>query len=181
MKRKSPRVTTHFYKLEECRSLILRDVKSLELKIPPLAWFALTAVLMWACARCLPSWSFDFPGRSVLAATFALEGLALAFWGIRDFRRARTTVNPLQPKQASQLVTQGIYRFTRNPMYVGLALLALSGVFYFGNVLCLVFVANLVTCLHFFQILPEERILEDLFPEEYPAYKARVPRWLFQR
>lgn len=155
--------------------------KALELKIPPLAWFAITAALMWACVRWLPQWNFYFPGQTVLAASLVGEGLAVVAAGLYAMREANTTANPLNPERASSLVCHGIYCYTRNPMYVGMMLLGLGWFFYLGNLAALPFLANLGTCLHVFQILPEERTLQEKFADHYSQYRKRVPRWLFIR
>jgi protein-S-isoprenylcysteine O-methyltransferase Ste14 len=63
------------------------------------------------------------PGFAVAAGgVVAVSGLALACWGVIDFRRARTTVDPVHPEKTARLVTDGIYRWTRNPMYLGFVL-----------------------------------------------------------
>lgn len=152
-------------------------LKSLELKIPPLVWVVGCAICMWACAQWLPAFNFNLEHASGLGVLLAALGLAIAVSGILTFRKARTTVNPMRPEQAGSLVTGGPYRFTRNPMYLGM-LLVLGGWFlHLHNLAALVFLPLYVTLLTTFQILPEERAMERLFGSEYADYKAAVSRW----
>jgi protein-S-isoprenylcysteine O-methyltransferase Ste14 len=98
--------------------------------------------------------------------------------GIREFRVARTTVNPLQPGQATSMVTSGIYRFTRNPMYLGMMLLLVAWSAWLGNALALLLAALFVLYIGRFQIAPEERMLSRLFGPDFDAYRGQVRRWL---
>ncbi|MCA9778767.1 MAG: isoprenylcysteine carboxylmethyltransferase family protein [Candidatus Eremiobacteraeota bacterium] len=151
-------------------------MKALELKIPPVVWVVMHIAAMHYSAGLLPNLNFEIsPHWSLLVLSL---GLAVAFSGIAAFRAAKTTVNPLQPDRASSLVIVGIYRWTRNPMYVG-ALLVLTAWFLFlQNWLPMVFLATFVAILTRFQIVPEEQILIGRFGEEYAAYCRRVPRWI---
>lgn len=97
--------------------------------------------------------------------------------GIR-FRRANTTVNPLKPQAASSLVTAGIYRYTRNPMYLGLLFLLVAWAVLLSSPFALLGPVAFVTYISRFQIVPEERVLAALFGAEYAAYQAGVRRWL---
>src|SRR6476659_2863953 len=96
---------------------------SLELRIPPLLVVAATAALMWVVARLVPAARVDILAAGVVAAALALLGFALAAAGVIEFRRAQTTVNPMDPSSTSTLVTGGVYRVTRNPMYLGFVLI----------------------------------------------------------
>jgi len=107
-----------------------------------------------------------------------VAGAAFDLSGLLAFRASRTTINPLQPQRASALVVGGVYRFTRNPMYVGMALFLLAWAVYLSAVLP--FLGPLLFALYItrFQIQPEERVLKALFGAGYLAYAARVRRWL---
>lgn len=94
------------------------------------------------------------------------------------FRRARTTVNPLQPQSASSLVRGGIYSRTRNPMYLGFALVLLGWVVALGSWLGLLVLAGYVVFLNRFQIRPEERALEAIFGPTFLEYRDQVRRWI---
>ncbi len=153
-------------------------MRTLELRIPPAVIALAAAVLMWIGARGLPSLTFPIPGREPLALTFVLAGLLTAGAGVFEFHRARTTVNPLNPGAASALVVNGVYRLTRNPMYLGFAFMLLGLAIVLSNVAAALAVPPYVAYMNRFQILPEERALRALFGVDFEAYAARVRRWL---
>lgn len=95
---------------------------SLKTKIPLPIVGLVFAVLIWAISKAIPTTPMLTEQQSLLAAVILLiTGFGFAISGMVSFRAASTTVNPLQPDQASALVTSGVYRITRNPMYIGLA------------------------------------------------------------
>ncbi|GEQ77703.1 hypothetical protein CTTA_4708 [Comamonas testosteroni] len=94
------------------------------------------------------------------------------------FRRAKTTVNPVKANMASSLVIRGVYRYTRNPMYVGLLITLLAWAMFLANLLTALWAVVFVLYITRFQIIPEERVLTSLFGAEYGAYKGRVRRWV---
>ena len=98
----------------------------LEHKLPPPLVALCVGFLMWLAAHLTESVPLPFGVRVALAVVLACAGLGIAITGVVQFRRARTTTNPLHPEAASSLVRDGIYRFTRNPMYLGLMLILLG-------------------------------------------------------
>lgn len=154
----------------------------LENRIPPPVIDAAFAALMWLLARAYPwaqLWRADATvWPSWVAAVFGLAGLASALAGWLAFRRARTTVNPLSPARASTLVVRGIYRHTRNPMYLGMLLVLAGWGVWLGNVLALLLLPLFVLTLNRLQIEPEERALRARFGEAFTQYAARVRRWI---
>jgi protein-S-isoprenylcysteine O-methyltransferase Ste14 len=116
--------------------------------------------------------------RVGLALVLVLIGLAIGISGIVAFRRARTTISPVNAGAASSLVTSGVYRFTRNPMYLGMLLMLLAWAAFLFKPVALLFVAIFALYINRFQIKPEEQVLSSLFGAEYIAYAARVRRWL---
>jgi protein-S-isoprenylcysteine O-methyltransferase Ste14 len=155
-----------------------KEKNSMELKIPPLLLVVIAAALMWALSLVTPAFMISVPGASVLAVLLAVVGAAVISMGGLVFRRAKTTVDPLNPDRASALVVDGIYRYTRNPMYVGFAMLLVAWAVYLTNVAALLVVVLFVAYIDRFQIVPEERALSSAFGEAYAAYKASVRRWL---
>lgn len=153
-------------------------LKSLELKIPPVALAFLVAALTWGAARLAPAAGFPLPAGRFIAGGLALAGLLVAIEGVIAFHRARTTVNPLQPGAASALVVSGIYRLTRNPMYLGLLLVLFGWALFLANAAAFVGPAVFVLFINRLQIIPEERALTAKFGPEFVAYQARVRRWL---
>lgn len=153
-------------------------MKFLELKIPPVALLLFAAAGMWLIAQLLPALRTPFSGHEVLALTLALAGIAVSLEGVRQFRRARTTVNPLKPGDSSSLVTGGIYRWTRNPMYLGFALALLGWGTYLANPTAFFVLPVFILYMNCYQIRPEEQALRKLFGEAFIAYCTQVRRWL---
>ncbi len=158
-------------------------MKWLELKIPPPLVTLLCAWLMWWLAR----WqgaaaqgltAADRPMATLLAGILVVAGISIALTGALSFRRARTTIHPHRPEHSSALVTAGVYRWTRNPMYLGMLLVLLGWCLHLGSALALLGPVCLVIYLTRFQIVPEERALQALFGATYQHYLARVRRWL---
>ena len=99
---------------------------ALELKIPPVILVLLAGAAMWALSAAAPSFAWQVPYRQAVAFALAVSGLTVAVVGVVSFRRASTTVNPIRPQDTSSLVTTGIYRLSRNPMYLGFLLLLVA-------------------------------------------------------
>ena len=146
--------------------------------MPPPIVAAVVAALMYWMARLFADASFEVPWRLAASALLFAIGAALDITGLVHFMRAKTTVNPLDPDAASVLITGGVYRFTRNPMYLGLATLLLAWAIWLGNLVALAGVALFVWFMNRFQIAPEERALEARFGSEYSRYRSRVRRWI---
>ena len=156
----------------------MSNLQSLEAKIPPPLVAALAAAAMWGISLVLPSFDLPTAVRRYVAIALALVGVGFSAAGVISFRRAKTTINPMQPETASTLVASGVYKVTRNPMYVGLLVALVAwGVFLSSAwaLLCTVFFYVYISRL---QIVPEERALDALFGTEYAAYKSKVRRWL---
>lgn len=153
---------------------------SLELKIPPPVVAVVVAGGMYAAASLLPEALLALPHTVRVGAALALAGTGACFdlAGLVSFRKAHTTVNPLTPQRSVTVVTTGAYRFTRNPMYLGLVLILLGLAVYLGSAWALAGPLVFAAYITRFQIVPEERILGRRFGAAYAAYRARVRRWL---
>ena len=147
-----------------------------DLKIPPVVTGAVTAIGMWLVSRTLPS--FTQASLHVVAMAMGIAGVMITGSALLSFRRARTTVNPMQPSSASSLVTSGIYRYTRNPMYLGMLFVLVGWALYLANVLAFLFLPAFILYMNRFQIEPEERALTALFGQEFLQYASRVRRWI---
>lgn len=150
----------------------------LDHKIPPPIIALACAGLAWAVAQAVPSWVCPIPSRRVWVALLVSAGLALDVWGLVAFRKAKTTINPLSPQRSSAIVCSGPYAYTRNPMYVGMALVLLGWCVYLAHPLSLLAVALFAAYITRFQIVPEERLLLARFGEPYAQYLHAVRRWL---
>ncbi len=151
---------------------------ALELKVPPPAVALVTALAMWAIARGTFAFEVAAGWRIAVAVVLAVVGGAISAAGIAAFRRARTTLSPMRPAAASSLVTDGIYRHTRNPMYVGLLLALVAWAAFLGAPWTLLGPLLFVAYITRFQIRPEERALGAAFGEAYDRYRSSVRRWL---
>lgn len=153
-------------------------MRKLELKIPPVAVFLLMCTGMFAVELWLaePLFRLTFPRVSALLP-FGLSGV-VGIAGVREFRKANTTVNPVKPEKASTVVASGIFAYSRNPMYLALLLLLLSYACWLQNAITFAFAPLFVLYMNRFQIEPEERALENRFGSAYLQYKQKVRRWI---
>jgi protein-S-isoprenylcysteine O-methyltransferase Ste14 len=153
-------------------------VNFLDNRIPPPLVALIIAICMWLAARWLPATPLPQALTYTVATACLLVGIAFSLLGMRSFRRAGTTVNPVNIENASSLVTSGIYGVTRNPMYVGVTLDLCAWALFLDCVWTLAGPAVFAAYTTRFQILPEERMLTVKFGEAYRAYCGRVRRWL---
>ena len=153
-------------------------MNALELKVPPLILVLLLALAMWFTAMQFPALAITLPWRHGLAITISGVGILILLSGVYVFQKAKTTLNPTKPAAASSVVASGIYRVSRNPMYVGF-LLALTGwATWLSHPLPFLLLPIFVVYMNHFQISPEERALSAKFGDEYDKYKQGVRRWL---
>ena len=152
-------------------------MQALELKIPPVVVVVLFALAMWLVAQWLPPLTLPALWGQVAAFMLAGAGIAVALAGVLAFRRADTTVDPRVPQQTSSLVIKGIYRYSRNPMYLGFLLLLTALACYLINIAALAMLPLFVLYMNRLQIVPEERYLLEKFGAEYQVYTKQVRRW----
>ncbi|GGI21227.1 MAG: isoprenylcysteine carboxylmethyltransferase family protein [Oxalicibacterium faecigallinarum] len=116
--------------------------------------------------------------RMEIGVTLAQISALIALIAFVCMWRARTTINPLQPDKASSLVTNGIFRFSRNPLYLSLLLLLIAYAIRLESAMVWIGPCAFVAYVTRFQIVPEERVLTEKFGQAYVAYKGRTRRWL---
>ena len=150
----------------------------LTLRIPPLLLTLLFACVMTVVAIATPAISLNAPALLWAGSAIVLAGIAVCAGGVLAFRRAGTTVDPTRPEKASALVRSGIYRFTRNPMYLGFMLLLVGLGVLLGHPAALVTALAFVPYMNRFQIEPEEEALTRLFGDEFERFRREVRRWL---
>jgi protein-S-isoprenylcysteine O-methyltransferase Ste14 len=150
----------------------------MELKIPPPAYMLLFSLIMLVLSKIAPGYRFDSTFLMFLGVLVGMAGLLCILWAGGLFFRSSTTVNPFTPHKSSRLVVHGLYQRTRNPMYLGLLLMLIGWALYLGASSAFFVPPFFVLCLNYFQIKPEERVLEGLFGEEYRVYQRKVRRWL---
>mgnify|MGYP001636531653 FL=1 len=155
-----------------------KPVNDLELKIPPPILVLIISALMWFVSKNLPALSFTLPGTQLFVFALAGTGILFALAGIIAFLKAKTTVNPTQPGNTSAMVTSGVYRLSRNPMYLGLLLVLAGWAVVLSHILAFLFLPVFVAYLNRFQITPEERVLAAKFGEAFSIYTQAVRKWL---
>jgi protein-S-isoprenylcysteine O-methyltransferase Ste14 len=152
-------------------------MRSLELKVPPAVVVVTCGAAMWGTSRLTPAASFEVPDLRIAALGLALAGVVLAIIAVCSFRANQTTVDPRTPGEASKLVVGGVYRWSRNPMYLGMLLLLAAWALFLANAAALFLLPAFVAYMTAFQIKPEERLLLSKFGEGYAQYKSAVRRW----
>jgi len=151
---------------------------TLELRVPPLLLVLIAGAFMWLAAQWLPGFAAAIPWRVPVALGCAAVGAGVALAGVLAFRRAHTTVNPTTPEASSTVVANGIYRRTRNPMYLGFLLVLAAWSIYLSSFAAMLVLPLFVLYMNRFQIAPEERVLAAKFGMQYRAYQQEVRRWL---
>ncbi|WP_318499892.1 methyltransferase family protein [Photobacterium leiognathi] len=149
----------------------------MSLRVPPPILLLLSIMGMYLLSRFYPIMTFDFDGKSLLISMLCFIGVIPGFTAIIAFAKANTTIDPRYPQKTSRLVTTGIYRFTRNPMYLGLVFFLFAAAFYFSALSCFVVVPVFIWVMNNFQIEPEEAVLLAMFGEDYQHYCQTVRRW----
>ena len=153
-------------------------MRSLELVVPPPAVMLIVALLMWVLASYIPVLTFTAISSLSIAVIVALMGLVISTAGIVSFRNQKTIIDPRKPAEVSALVTSGVYRFTRNPMYLGTLLILIGWGIYLGHVLAIASAFLYVPYINRYQILSEERLLQEKFGAQFSAYKTKVRKWI---
>ena len=149
---------------------------SIKTKIPP-PLVALTFIFLVNCSRSIFP-KIDIGWGGVFGSFMISIGLIIILSAIIQFKKHKTTITPLNPSNATKLIVHGIYKFSRNPMYLGL-LLILSGISLIQNPIGgLLFVFSFILYINHFQIIPEESAMLDLFKDDFLKYKENVRRWI---
>ncbi|OKL44449.1 methyltransferase family protein [Pseudovibrio exalbescens] len=153
-------------------------MKFLELKVPPVVVGGICFALMWALAISIPGYPLPQSVALLGLILCVMSGSALGIAGLLEFRRAQTTFHPHHPEDARQLVTSGVYQYTRNPMYMGLLLMLLGWAIFLSSMASFTGLIVFVAYMNQFQITPEERALKAKFGSDYDDYARRVRRWV---
>jgi len=153
-------------------------MKKLHLKIPPPLVAIVCGMMIWGLSVLLPIHSVDADIRNTIAYTLLGMAGIIDAWALISFRLAKTTIDPRYPHKTSMIVSSGIYKYTRNPMYLGLTFILSALSIWFGARFGLFVVVIFILYINRFQIKPEEDALEKQFGESYLEYKSRVRRWI---
>lgn len=157
--------------------LYLEERTMLQLKIPPPVYALGVGFAMWTVNTYSPIiyWiasPWNKIGLVIIGLSFLLESSSLLL-----FLKKKTTPNPFKPENTNKLVTSGLYKYTRNPMYVGLLIILLGYAIWLGSATPFMVVPLFCWLITNMQIKPEEKILEEKFGQEYLDYKNKVKRW----
>lgn len=144
--------------------------------LPPLVMVAFGG-LMYLLDSFLPFGEFDFFGRKTMTYALLTTGFLMMTIALLQFKKSKTTSNPLHPEKANHLVTSGIFSYTRNPMYLGMLLFLIAFGLYLGNAFNTLLAAGFVYYMNHFQIKHEEAALTKKFGKTYQLYLKAVRRW----
>ena len=150
----------------------------MKLLIPPPILTLMSAILMLIISKYFNKANFSLNQHNQFALFFLIVALIIILISIAKFIKSKTTISPLKPNKTSILVDSGIYKHTRNPMYLGLLLILFSLFLYLKNFLSFLVLPLFVIYITKNQILPEEKVLENLFGDQYKKYKNKVRRWI---
>lgn len=153
-------------------------MKRFELLVPPPLVMLLTGLLMWALSEIFPALTLPSLRSAVGGSVIGLIGVAISLAGMITFKRVGTTLDPQRLADTTALIRSGVYRFSRNPMYLGVLFMLIGWAVYLGHLLSVLCILAFVAYITRYQIVPEERLLQEKFGGEFQAYKRRARRWL---
>ena len=146
------------------------------LKIPPPL-----LVLILVIANYFSSKKIDLihlPNQDLISILILLIGIFILINPIFKFIKSKTTIDPIKFKKVNKLITSGIYKYSRNPMYLGLLMIVISNTIFFLNIFSITTPILFYFWINKFQIKREEIFLTEKFGKEYSLYKAKTRRWV---
>lgn len=151
---------------------------NLELKIIPPVQLIIASVLMYSLAKSLPLYHFDLSISLLAAILLVLIASLIGIVALYDFHKHQTTFHPHTPEKTSKVVDSGVFAYSRNPMYVSLVLILIALGVYLQNYSSFIVIPLFVAYITRYQIIPEEKMLDKMFPRDYQAYCQKVRRWV---
>ena len=148
----------------------------METKIPPPIVTLAFGLSIYFSRGMFPA--FEASHSFYLGIFLLFLGFFILVSAVRLFRKDKTTVNPLSPDQATKLVTDGIFKYSRNPMYLGMAVVLSSIAVFFNLLGGIILIALFCAYITKFQIIPEERAMSDLFSDDFDKYIKETRRWV---
>lgn len=149
----------------------------LELKVIPPVQLIVSASLMYGLANYLPQCYYELSIKSPIIIALMLAASLIGTIALHDFHKHKTTFHPHTPEKTRTVVDTGIFAYSRNPMYIALALTLLAFAFYLENYSSFAVLPLFIWYITRFQIIPEEKMLDKLFTKDYQAYCKKVRRW----
>lgn len=150
----------------------------MKLLIPPPAQAIIFAGLMWLISTQFPEFGFSGALQQPVAILICLIGICIDLVSVGLFAQKKTTVSPFSPDKTQVLITSGLYQYSRNPMYLGMAFILTGLAVWLGNYASFLMIPCFIWYITQLQIIPEEEILLEKFGEEYGEYMLRVRRWI---
>lgn len=151
---------------------------TLALKIIPPVQLLISAALMVGLTGYLPQYHFDLSLSLYIIILLMLTASSIGILALYDFHKHQTTFHPHTPEKTSKVVDTGVFAYSRNPMYISLVLTLIALGVYLENYSSFIIIPLFIWYITQFQIIPEERMLDKLFPNDYQAYCQKVRRWL---
>ena len=145
-------------------------------KIPPPIITLICALLIYLSKPFFPELIFNYFNQ--ISLFFLISGFIIILISFLRFKKEKTTINPIKIEKASSLVTNGIFKYSRNPMYLGMVLILISIGIKFNFHGGLLLVGFFVYFITYFQILPEEKAMLKLFGKDFINYKNKTRRWV---
>jgi len=148
----------------------------METKIPPPVVTLIFGFAIYLSRKIFPEIEIQY--SSFFGMVLLLLGFLILISAVKLFRNDKTTVNPLSPEQATKLVTNGIFKLSRNPMYLGMAVILASVAVFFNIIGGIIFMALFCLYITKFQIIPEEKAMKELFAQDFEQYMQATRRWI---
>ena len=148
----------------------------METKIPPPVVTLIFGFAIYLSRKIFPE--IEIQHASFFGMFLLLLGFLILISAVQLFRNDKTTVNPLSPEQATKLVTNGIFKLSRNPMYLGMAVILASVAVFFNIIGGIIFMALFCLYITKFQIIPEEKAMKELFAQDFEQYMKATRRWI---
>ena len=146
------------------------------LKIPPPV-----LVLILVVSNYFSSEKIDpiyLPNQDLISIIIFFIGIFILINPIFKFIKSKTTIDPIKFKKVNKLITSGIYKYSRNPMYLGLLMIVISTSIFYLNIFSIITPILFVCWINIFQIRREEIFLTEKFGKEYLLYKTKTRRWI---
>ena len=148
----------------------------METKVPPPLVTLIFGMSIYFSREMFPAIEIQY--SLYLGIFLLLSGFFILVSAVRLFRKDETTVNPLSPEQATKLVTDGIFKYSRNPMYLGMATVLSSIAVFFNLLGGIILIALFCAYITKFQIIPEERAMRYIFSDDFDKYTKETRRWV---
>ena len=120
----------------------------------------------------------QIPLQNLISIFILSMGILILLNPVLKFKKSKTTINPIKFKKVNKLVTSGIYKYSRNPMYLGLLMIVISSSIFYLNIYSILTPLFFYVWINRFQIKREEIFLTEKFGKEYLLYMTRTRRWI---